>query len=327
MLNIEQFPKIDAHFHSTYYDLVYAEIASKYNLRCININTDANVFPSLEEQKNIALDYMHRNKHLFTFITSFEMDGWELQGWYKGVFDQIQNAITQGAVGVKIWKNIGMELLKSDGSYLMVDDAFFEPLFTFLINNHIPLLAHLGEPKNCWLPLKLMTSNRNREYYINNPQYHAFLNPGIPSYEKQIEARDHVLEKYPDLVFVGAHLGSLEWSYKELSKRFDKYPNFNVDLSSRLGHLQIQSVKEYEGVRNFFIQYADRILYGTDTCNNPVKLENALLNDWDFLATNHPCTSQEVSDTFTGIALPEDILCKIYFDNAKKIYSLLNFED
>ena len=151
-----------------------------------------------------------------------------------------------------------MEVLKSsDNSYLMIDDDFFDPLFNFLNENRIPVLAHLGEPKNCWLPLEEMTSNRNRTYYTNNPEFHAYLHPEIPNYETQINARDKVLAKQPDLVFVGAHLGSLEWSYEELSKRFDLYPNFYVDLSSRLGHLLIQSAKKHDGVRDFFIAYAD----------------------------------------------------------------------
>lgn len=325
MLSFKKFPKIDAHFHSTHYDSVYESIAKASNLRYININTDANVFPSIKEQEAVALDYVQRDVDHFSFITSFEMGGWETEGWYNSVYGQVAKAIDMGAVGVKIWKNIGMELLKADGSYLMIDDAFFHPLFNFLITNHIPLLAHLGEPKNCWLPLELMTSNRNREYYIDNPQYHAYLNPDIPSYEKQIEARDSVLAKYPDLIFIGAHLGSIEWSCQELAKRFDDNPNFYVDLSSRMGHLQIQSVNNYDEVRNFMIRYSDRILYGTDAYNNPVKLENALADDWKFLTTDSQCTSQDVSGELKGLALPEETLHKVYYDNAKKVYSRVIF--
>lgn len=325
MLDLESFPKIDAHFHATFYDPIFENIAQKYNVRYININTDANVFPSIEQQEIVALKYVGQDADRFSIVTSFEMEGWESAGWYEKVFNHLTNALAKGAVGVKVWKNIGMELLKQDGSYLMFDDSFFDPLIHYLIANHIPLLAHLGEPKNCWMPLELMTSDRNRQYYTNHPQYHAYHNPSIPSYEKQIEARDHVLAKYPDLLFVGAHLGSLEWSYQELAKRFDCYPNFYVDLSSRLGHLQIQSALHYDEVRDFFIRYADRILYGTDAYDNHVKLENALIDDWYFLSTNRMCKSEEILDTFKGMALPGEVLSKIYFDNARKIYSRVNF--
>lgn len=326
MVSFEHFPKIDAHFHSTSYNPIYGKIAQDYNVRYLNINTDANVFPSLEEQETVALTYIEKHKRYFSYITSFEMDGWESDCWYQKLFDRIKKSIQNGAVGVKIWKNIGMEIIKpSDQSYLMIDDLFFEPLFNYLSENKIPVLAHLGEPKNCWQPLDEMTSNRNRMYYANHPEFHAYLHPEIPGYDRQIKARDKVLASYPNLIFVGAHLGSLEWSIKELANRFDTYPNFKVDLSSRLGHLQMQSAKNYDGVRDFLIQYSDRILYGTDAYNNPEKLISSLHNEWKYLATNDDCESTEVSGTFKGINLPEEALIKIYYENAVNTYHGLTF--
>lgn len=326
MISFQDFPKIDAHFHSTTYDPIYEKIALDYNVRFLNINTDAKVFPSLEEQEAVACEYIDKYQQNFAYIASFEMGNWETEGWYHNTIERISKSIEKGAVGVKFWKNIGMEITRSsDKSYLMIDDVFFDPLFNFLSNNRIPVLAHLGEPKNCWLPLDEMTSERNRTYYENNPEYHAYLHPEIPDYEAQINARDQVLAKHPDVVFVGAHLGSMEWSYEELSKRFDVYPNFNVDLSSRLGHLQIQSAERYAGVRDFFIKYADRIIYGTDAYNNPGRLKSALTDDWKFLATDDDCVSTEVSGIFKGIELPEEILHKVYYSNAIRIYHSLAF--
>lgn len=311
----KSFPKIDSHFHSTFYDPIYEKIAKENNVKLISINTNANIFPSMKVQEAIALEYCLKSKKHFSYISSFEMDGWENEGWYEKIIGQIKRSMEKGAVGVKIWKNIGMEIKKSyDKSYLMIDDAFFDPLLTYLSKNKIPLLAHLGEPKNCWLPLDEMTSDRNRMYYTNNPEFHAYLHPEIPPYELQIQARDNVLAKFPDLVFVGAHLGSIEWSYQELALRFDKYPNFKVDLSSRLGHLQIQSKNRYDDVRAFFIKYSDRILYGTDAYDNPEKLISSLNNDWKFLSTNQNCESTEVNGRFKGIKLPEESLYKIYYE-------------
>lgn len=326
MISFRDFPKIDAHFHSTSYNPIYEKIALAYNVKYLNINTDAKVFPSLEEQEAVACEYIEKHKEFFAYIASFEMSNWENEDWYEKTTEDIYKTIDKGAVGVKIWKNIGMEIIKSsDQSYLMIDDLFFEPLFNFLSENSIPVLAHLGEPKNCWLPLEEMTSNRNRTYYANNPEFHAYLHPEIPHYELQIQARDKVLAKYPNLIFVGAHLGSLEWSYEELSARFDAYPNFNVDLSSRLGHLQIQSVHKYDEICDFFIRYADRLIYGTDAYNNPEKLTSSLVNDWKFLATNTDCASTEVSGIFKGIDLPEESLYQIYYGNATRVYHNLMF--
>lgn len=325
MISIEKFPKIDAHFHATFQDDYYIKVAKEFNIRYININTDANVFPSIELQEQVALSYMQADPDHFAYICSFEMDNWEKANWNENVFLSIKQSMLNGAVGVKIWKNIGMEILKPDQSFLMIDDPFFVPLFDFLQKNNIPVLTHLGEPKNCWLPLDKMTSKRNRLYYEKNPEFHAYLHPEIPSYEKQLEARDTIFKKYPTLSLIGAHLGSMEWSYEELAKRFDKYPNFSVDISSRLGHLQMQGNSSSDNIRDFFIQYADRILYGTDAYNNPEKLTSSLINDWKYFTTREYCTSTEVNGLFQGIQLPEEVLYKLYFLNAKKIYSRLTF--
>ena len=169
--------------------------------------------------------------------------------------------------------------------------------------------------------MEKMTSERNKAYFSKHPGFYAYLHPEIPSYKEQIRARDYVLQHFPDLNFIGAHLGSMEWSYEEIAKRLEAFPNFSVDISSRLGHLQIQSMNDYEGVRNFFIKYADRLIYGTDAYNNIDKLETSLINEWEFLATAHAYTSNEVNKVCKGLSLPEDVLIKIYHNNARRIYN------
>ena len=88
-----------------------------------------------------------------------------------------------------------------------------------------------------------------------------FNKPDFPSHEQLIAARDNVLAKHPTLRFIGAHLGSLEFDVDEVAARLARYPNFAVDISARLGDLAIQDSAK---VRQFFLDYPDRILFGTD---------------------------------------------------------------
>lgn len=322
MISFETFPKIDAHFHAFSDVSVYFDIAKGISLQYININTDTDIFPPMAEQESISRMYSEKYPQFFSYITSFSMNGWVEQGWMDKVLHQIEISIRNGAVGIKLWKNIGMELIKPDGTYLMIDDPFFYPLFQYLSDNRVTVVAHMGEPKNCWLPVEEMTTDRNKKYFSTYPQYHAYLHPEIPSYEQQIEARDHVLSLFPHVTFVGAHLGSLEWSIEELALRFDRYPNFKVDVSSRMGHIQLQAQKSYEKVREFFLSYSDRIIYGTDAYNNPERLKNSLYNDWKFLTTDEECNSSDIIGISRGLHLPEDVLIKIYHDNAKRYFKL-----
>ena len=103
------------------------------------------------------------------------MNGWLQPYWIESVEENILHSMQQGAIGVKFWKNIGMAVRKPDGSFLMIDDDIFTPLFEFLVDRKIPVLAHLGEPLNCWLPLEKMTSVRNRTYFSLHPEFHVVL--------------------------------------------------------------------------------------------------------------------------------------------------------
>lgn len=184
----------------------------------------------------------------------------------------------------------------------------------------------MGEPQNCWLPLEQMIVNNDIEYFKEHPQYHMYNYPEMPSYEEQISARDRMLEKNPKLTFMGAHMASLEHDVDELSKRLDKYPNMSVDLAARIGQVFYQTIEDREKVRNFFIDYQDRLLYATDMSDGGERnhdqlqqeLHDTWLLDWQFLATDDWMTSDRVNEKFQGLKLPKEVIDKIYAKNARK---------
>jgi len=65
-----------------------------------------------------------------------------------------------------------MKLRDAESSYVLIDHHRFDPVLSHMGKNHLPLLAHIGEPKNCWLPLDDMTINNDRNYFSNHPEYH-----------------------------------------------------------------------------------------------------------------------------------------------------------
>lgn len=145
-----------------------------------------------------------------------------------------------------------------------------------------------------------------------------------------MEARDNLLAKFPEIRFVGAHLGSVEWNVDELAKRLDRFPNMAVDMAARIGHLQFQSQKDREKVRNFLINYQDRIIYGTDLGisgnPDPEKVKtNAIATwqkDWKYLVSEESMESADVNGAFQGLKLPKEVVDKIYYHNAKKWFGL-----
>jgi predicted TIM-barrel fold metal-dependent hydrolase len=175
-----------------------------------------------------------------------------------------------------------------------------------------------------------MTVSSDSSYFARNKQYHMFLHPEYPSYEAQIEARDNVLRNNPELTFIGCHLGSLEWNVDSLAVRLDRYPNFAVDMSARICHLQYQSSKDRDRVRNFMIKYQDRILYGTDNgysgSKNPdgfkKRMHDIWADDWKYFTSDEQMTSDKFRGAFTGLKLPKEVIDKIYSRNAIKWYKL-----
>ncbi|MFQ6116022.1 MAG: amidohydrolase family protein, partial [bacterium] len=199
----------------------------------------------------------------------------------------------------------------------------------YLAKKKIPVVGHLGEPKNCWLPVEEMTVNNDKEYFKAHPEYHMYVHPEFPSYEDQIHAIERRLERHPDLKFIGAHLGSLEWSVNELAKRLDKFPNMAVDFAHRMGHIQYQSIRDREKVQDFFIQYQDRLIYGSDLKADGTdapedlkkRLQETWLSHWKYFTTDEMMTAPEVNGEFRGLALPREVVEKIYRTNAEKWFS------
>ncbi len=319
--------KIDVHIHVKTNRNAFVEQARKDNFRLLNIVVDLSRGPEyIEERYGYCLDQKTRHPKDFEFATSFSIKEWDDPNWVKNTLDWLSRGIDEGAVAVKFWKNIGMVFKDKDGELVMIDNPKLDTIFNMLTRKKISVIGHLGEPKNCWLPLEEMTTNNDKKYFEEHPQYHMYLHPELPSYEDQIAARDRRLEKNPDLTFIGAHMGSLEWSVDELAKRLDKFPNMSVDMAARIGQLFYQSQEDREKVRQFYIKYQDRVLYATDMADggdrNVADLQSEMhriwLRDWEYLATDNVMTSELLSGEFKGLQLPREVLDKIYAKNARR---------
>src|SRR5690606_8795617 len=149
----------------------------------------------LEEQQQVVLDLLEKYPGSVRYFTSFDTKYFNTEQWLPHAMEQIKTGLKNGAVGVKIWKNIGMDpsVKDLDGNFVLLDDSRFDPIYQYLSDNAILLIGHQGEPRNCWLPLEEMTVDSDRNYFSAHPEYHMHLLPEYPSYEQQMQARDNVL--------------------------------------------------------------------------------------------------------------------------------------
>ena len=322
--------KIDTHMHLHAESTALAELAKEDNFRLLDVSVDVPEYPSLEEQERFSLHQISAFPQQVNYLTAFTLAHWDSANWADETISKLKSSFDKGALGIKIWKNIGMVYKDSIGQFIMIDNPRFDPVIQYIISQNKTVMGHLGEPKNCWLPIEQMTVNNDKNYFKNNPEYHMFLHPDYPSYEDQITARDNFLKRHPDMRFVGAHLGSLEYDTDSLASRLDKFPNMAVDMAARIAHLQYQSQKDWKKVRNFIIKYQDRLIYGSDSelsatsvpDETKKQVHQRWLSDWKYFVTNQSMTVEEVEGEFMGLELSKKVVDNIYHHNAVKWYGI-----
>jgi predicted TIM-barrel fold metal-dependent hydrolase len=236
----------------------------------------------------------------------------------------IEGDYAASAIACKVWRNIGMEVRDADGRFILLDDPRFEPIFAYLERAGRPVFAHIGEPFACWLPLD--EANPMREVLRRYPQFHVY-GRGLPEHADLMAAWDRVMERHPRLTFIGAHVASMEHDLPALARRLDRRPNLAIDTSARLYGLSLHLPAD---VRQFFVAYQDRILFGTDI--DLEEPQSALASDererclahvrrsveqgLAFFAGGGPVTLYERS--VPGLALPEAVAEKFFRLNARR---------
>jgi predicted TIM-barrel fold metal-dependent hydrolase len=328
LADFQRVAKIDAHVHIDGAADRFMAQASHDNFRILTINVDYPDFPPILEQERAAASLRQRYPGRVAFAATFSVQNFAAQDWIAGALRQINDGLKDGAVGVKIWKNIGMSLKDSNGRYVMPDDPRLEPIIARLERDHIVLLGHQAEPLNCWLPFDKMTVRSDEEYFREHPQYYMYQHPEMPSHDTILAARDAMLSAHPALRFDAVHLASLEWDVDKVASFLDRFPNANVDLAARLVHLEYQAAKKPTKVRQFLMRYQDRVLYGSDDHYGPgdsdehavADVHSGWVEDWRFLATSAQMHSSDFANAFRGLHLPRDVIDKIYRRNAETMF-------
>jgi predicted TIM-barrel fold metal-dependent hydrolase len=317
---------IDTHVHAWKDSPVFYATLVRLHLHVVNIavvsSVDPPIYRTLEPQL-LLLRTMHQDSRgRVAMCTTFDSYKFQSPNFGDDVIKQLNENFRNGAVAVKIYKNMGMELKWPSGKYVLPDDPVFEPIYQDIAAHNITVIAHLAEPDTSWESLEeIGPNNPDYGYYKKYPYWHMYGKPGAPSKAQILAARDHVLEENPQLRFIGAHLGSMETDVDEIAKRFDRYPNFAVDTAARVHYLTIQP---REKVRAFLMKYQDRVVYGTDNDLQPEmdttqRMElwkSRYTNDWKYFATDE--TFAYNGRSIRGLNLPPAVLRKLYHDNAVK---------
>lgn len=243
--------------------------------------------------------------------------------------EQVEWAHAAGARGLKILKLLGLYARENGrtGPLIKVDDKRFDPMWEAAGSLAMPVVIHVSDPQAFFLPINRF--NERWEELYAHPDW-SFHGGDFPSNRELQEARRRVMARHPHTQFVCAHVAEAE-DLAYVSECLDSHPNMHVDISARIGELGRQP----RTARRFFEKYQDRILFGTDAIPKGFDYPQQIFGEelyelyyrfletedeyFDYAPTRIPPQGRW---RIYGIGLPEDILRKVYWENAARLLGL-----
>ncbi len=167
---------------------------------------------------------------------------------------QAQALWEMGVDGIKIFDG-KPKMRKLLGRRL--DDPIFDDFYAFLQEKDLPVTMHLGDPPEFWDLSKIS------EYALRVGWYCDETYPTLEQMQNEVLG---ILDKFPRLRLTMAHFFFLSQDLEACADRFKRYPTLSFDLTPG-GEMFENFSKRPDDWRAFFIRYADRISFGTDTYN------------------------------------------------------------
>lgn len=263
---------------------------------------------------NTALD-MIRKFHSVApkrFATYGWMDWSDVHapGFFGRSVERLEQLVEHGACGLKIWKDLGTKVWDADGSLLRIDDERLDPLYKKAAELRVPIMYHIADPDAFFRPID--ATNERYEELAAHPEW-SYYGSHFGKLEL-LAQRDRVIARHPNTTFVGAHVAEHPENLAYVSNLLDRNPNLHVDIGARCAELGRQPYT----AREFFLKYADRILFGTDLIPevNMYRMHYRFLETRDEYFEYPSHASRQGRWNIYGLFLPDDVLRKVYRENA-----------
>lgn len=248
----------------------------------------------------------------FVAFANVDLSKIDEPGFAEAAAKQLEADVKNGAVGLKIFKNLGMFLTDKSGKRVPTDDPRLDPIWRKAAELEIPVLIHTGEPRAFWQP-----PDKHNERWLELKEFpnRRRDDPAkFASFEQTMAEHFNLFRRHPKTTFISAHLGWHGNDLKRLGELLDELPNVYTEMGAVLYELGRQP----RAARAFLIRYQDRVLMGKDIWNadeyaayfRVLETEDEY---FDYYRRRHAFWKMY------GLGLPDDVLKKIYYKNALKI--------
>jgi predicted TIM-barrel fold metal-dependent hydrolase len=273
-----------------------------------------------EEILQRHLEYVAPRKERFQVFGGVDWARWAELGdaFPEYAAKRLEVQKSWGAEGLKIWKPFGLHVRDHHGTLVRVDDERLEPIWETAGSLGLPVLIHVADPVAFFDPVD--ETNERWEEIGENPDW-AFTSPPFPPFMEILNGLKTMVSRHLRTTFIGAHVGCYAENLAWVSAMLDQCPNFYIDISARIGELGRQPYT----ARKFFIQHADRILFGLDggpDVDGYRIMYRFLETDDEYFNYNTGEIPGQGRWYAYGIFLPDDVLKKVYSENARKVLKI-----
>ena len=225
----------------------------------------------------------------------------------------IRKAVAKGAIGLKVYKGLGLTNKDSKGNRVRVDDERLGPIWEVCGELGIPVLIHSADPFQFWLP----KDNQNERWFElkEKPKRYYGDSDFIPPFEEIINEQHTIFERHKNTTFINAHFGWMGNDLKRLGDHLDKYPNVHTEFGAVIAELGRQP----KTARQFFIDYQDRIMFGKDKYDKEEFYTYFRVLESDDEYFNY-FRKRHAFWKMYGLNLPDEVLKKVYYKNALRLF-------
>jgi hypothetical protein len=233
--------------------------------------------------------------------------------------EQVERLAALGCDGVKLIETKPTSRKELEPA---IDADYYAPVFERLEALNMPVLWHVADPEEFWDPALTPRWAAERGWGYDS----SF----VPKEQLYAEV-DNVLERHPGLEVIFPHFYFLSADLERAAELLAARPNVCLDLAPGV-ELYYNLSRDPDRSRQFFLDHADRILFGTDlgiTPGEPAETSAARVNlVARFLETADEFRLPPEADfllgppedgVVRGLSLPDDVLGRICRANFERV--------
>ncbi len=306
-----KYPFIDIHSHQ--YRMGSQDLSGLIkDMDKINMGIMINLSGGSGERLKQALENVKEHyPNRFGIFANVNFDGVGNPGWGEAAAKQLEEDVKNGAVGLKVFKSLGLRNKDTNGKRLAIDDPRMFAVWEKCGQLGIPVIIHAADPKPFWDP---MDSDNERwlELKTHPGRKRSDTNPA--PWQQIIDEQHNLFRQHPNTTFINAHMGWYANDLGHLGELIEEFPNMYVEIAAVIAELGRQP----RFAHDFFVKYQDKILFGKDSWR-PEEFPTyfRVLESDDEYFPYHK--KYHAFWAMYGLDLPDEVLKKVYYKNALKI--------